>query len=157
MDPFSILGVAVGTLKIVKEICESIRWAQRVFESISTGNQTLRSLALECTIYADSIKTIGQWLKINRGASGLKRQMRTTHSALTLIKVSMANLLLDLNKVQEGGGRRNMKEKSSFKIVQQAMMNIAKQQWFHETMNMHLAELRAHASTLHLTLTVIKL
>lgn len=157
MDPFSILGVVVTTLKIMKEVCEGLRWMQRVYETISQGSETLQSLALECNIYAESIKTIGQWLKMNKDATGLKRQMRTTHSAITLVKVSMANLLLDLRRIEGVGDRKTSKEKSTFKILQQVMINTAKQQWFQEKMNIHLAELRAHASTLHLTLTVIKL
>ena len=110
MDPFSILGVVVTTLKIMKEVCEGLRWMQRVYESISQGSETLQSLALECNIYAESIKTIGQWLKMNKDATGLKRQMRTTHSAITLVKVSMANLLLDLRRIEGDGDKKNLKE-----------------------------------------------
>ena len=157
MDPISLLFAVVSTLKIVKEVCEGLRWMQRMYESISKSNKTLQSLALECNIYAESIKTIGQWLKINKDATGLKRQMRTTYSAITLVQASMTNLLRDLKKVQEDGNPKNPKDKSSFKIIQQLMVNAAKQQWLQETMNIHLVELRAHASTLHLTLTVIKL
>lgn len=157
MDPISLLLSVVSTLKTMKEVCEGLRWMQRVYESISKGNKTLQSLALECNIYAETIKTIGQWLKINKDATGLKRQMRTTCSAITLVQASMANLLLDLKKVQEDGNPKNPKDKLSFKIIQQVMVNTAKQQWFQETMNIHLVELRAHASILHLTLTVIKL
>ena len=163
MDPITILGAVGTTLKIVKEVCEGLQWMQRVYENITHGDKILQSIALECNIYGESVKTIGQWLKKNKDAVGLKRQMRTTHNAITLVQVSMANLLLDLKKVQESGDNLTLKdkkiskEKLNFKVFQQFIINGAKQQWFQETMKIHLNELRAHASTLHLTLTVIEL
>ena len=42
-------------------------------------------------------------------------------------------------------------------MFQQFILNTTKQQWFQETMRIHLVELRAHAATLHLTLGVIEL
>ena len=125
------------------------------------------SPALECKIYAESIKTIGQWLKRNQNATGLTRQMRTTQSAITLVKVSMANVLLDMKKVQGSGNpkvtKENMKdsrisrERQKIKVFQQILSSKAKQQWFSQMMKSHLTEVRAHAATLHLTLGVIDL
>jgi len=163
MDPISILAAVGTTLKIVKELCNSLRWMQRVYENVTHGDKILHSIALECNIYGDSIKTIGQWLKKNKDETGLKRQMRTTHNAITLVKVSLANLLLDLKRVQESGDKpiakdqKSSKDKSNLKIFQTFMVSAAKQQWFQETMRIHLTELRAHAATLHLTLGVIDL
>ena len=125
MDPITILAAVGTTLKIVKELCQGLRWMQRVYENVTHGDKILQSIALECNIYGDSIKTIGQWLKKNKDETGLKRQMRTTHSAITLVKVSLANLLLDLRRVQESGEKANAKdlktskEKTNLKIFQQ--------------------------------------
>ena len=125
MDPITILAAVGTTLKIVKELCQGLRWMQRVYENVTHGDKILQSIALECNIYGDSIKTIGQWLKKNKDETGLKRQMRTTHSAITLVKVSLANLLLDLRRVQESGEKANAKdlktskEKTNIKIFQQ--------------------------------------
>lgn len=163
MDPLSILGIVGVTLKTVKELCDGLRWMQRIYESVTNGDKTLQSIALECNIYGDSIKAIGQWLKINKDATGLKRQMRTTHNAITLLQVSLRSLLLDLRKTQESADKPSVKdqniskEKYYFKLFQQFLINTAKQQWFSQTMRMHLVDLRAHAATLHLTLGVIKL
>ena len=83
--------------------------------------------------------------------------------AITLVQVSLANLLLDLKRVQQSGDgtsakdQKLSKEKSNFRAFQISMLNTAKQQWFQETMKIHLTELRAHAATLHLTLGVIDL
>ncbi|KAK0515443.1 hypothetical protein JMJ35_001477 [Cladonia borealis] len=161
MDPITILGAVGTTLKIVKEICEGLQWMQRVYENMTNGNKILQSIALECNIYGESIKAIGQWLKNNKNATGLKRQMRTTQNAITLVQCSMANLLLDLKKCQETGDKSSVKklskDKLNIKMFQQFILNAAKQQWFQETMKIHLVELRAHAATLHLTLGVIEL
>ena len=161
MDPLTILAAVGTTLKIVKEICEGLQWMQRVYENITNGDKVLQSIALECNIYGESIKAIGQWLKNNKDATGLKRQMRTTQNAITLVQCSMANLLLDLKKCQETGDKASVKkiskDKLNLKMFQQFILNTAKQQWFQETMRIHLVELRAHAATLHLTLGVIEL
>ena len=134
---------------------------QRIYEVHTEGDKTLQSISLECNIYGESIKTVGQWLKKNQASAGLSRQMRTTHNAITLVQVSMANLRLDLKKFQVGVDVNQLKDKKStkerIKIFQQLMMNKAKLQWFMETMRLHLVELRAHAATLHLTLSVIDL
>ena len=66
----------------MKEIWEGLQWMQGIYETYSDGDKTLQSMALECNIYGDSIKAIGQWLKKNQGAKGLTRQMRTTHNAV---------------------------------------------------------------------------
>ena len=161
MDPITVLAAAGTTLKIIKEVWEGLQWMQRVYETYVKGDKTLRSMSLECNIYGESIKTIGQWLKKHEASKGLTRQMRTTHNAITLVQVSMANLLLDIKKFQAGGDLAISKDKKSSKerirIFQQLMINKAKQQWFAETMRLHLVELRAHAATLHLTLGVIEL
>lgn len=161
MDPITILAAVGTTLKIVKEICEGLHWMQRVYENMTNGDKTLRNIALECNIYGDSIKAIGQWLKNNKHATNLKRQMRTTQNAITLVQCSMANLLLDLKKCQETGdkasARKISKDKVNIKLFQQFILNTAKQQWLQEVMKIHLVELRAHAATLHLTLGVIEL
>ena len=80
MDPITILGAVGTTLKIVKEVCQGLQWMQRVYESTKRGDKILQLIALECNIYGDSIKTIGQWLKKNKDMTGLKRQMRTTQN-----------------------------------------------------------------------------
>ncbi len=163
MDPITILGAVGTTLKIVKEVCEGLQWMQRVWESVTHGDKILQQISLECNIYGDSIKTIGQWLKKNKEATGLKRQMRTTQNAITLVEVSMANLLLDLKRFQQTGdkstpkGQRMTKDKLNLKLFQAFIVAMAKQQWFRETMRIHLVELRAHTATLHLTLDVIRL
>ncbi|KAL9608476.1 MAG: hypothetical protein Q9167_006696 [Letrouitia subvulpina] len=163
MDPVSVL-VAVGTtLKVIKEVWDGLQWMQRIYETYTEGDKSLQSIALECNIYGESIKTIGQWLKRNQGTTGLTRQLRTTNNAITLVQVSMGNVLLDLRKFQGGGNQRSIgdsrisREKQNIKLFQQFIMNRAKQQWFAETMRLHLVELRAHAATLHLTLSVIDL
>ncbi|KAL9127321.1 MAG: hypothetical protein Q9217_003783 [Psora testacea] len=163
MDPITVLAAAATTLKIVKEVWDGLQWMQRIYETYTEGDKLLQSIALECNIYGESIKTIGLWLKNNQAATGLTRQMRTTHSAITLVQVSMANVLLDLKRFQGNGDQLSMKdkkiskEKMNIKLFQQFIMNKAKQQWFQETMRIHLVELRAHAATLHLTLGVIEL
>ena len=87
----------------------------------------------------------------------------TSTLAITLVQVSLANLLLDLKKVQQSGDKKPAedlkisKEKLSLRAFQACMLDTAKQQWFRDTMRIHLAELRAHAATLHLTLGVIDL
>lgn len=89
--------------------------------------------------------------------------MRTTHNAITLVQVSMANVLLDLKRFQDTGDQRRMnnkelsKERTNIKLFQQFVMHKARLQWFQETMRIHLVELRAHAATLHLTLGIIEL
>ena len=163
MDPITIIAAVGTTLKIMKEIWRGLQWMQQVYENYSKGDKTLRSIGLECNIYAESIKTIGQWLKKHRAAKGLVRQMRTTHNAITLVQVSMANVLLDLKRFQNHKGKSSPKdkdisqEKENMKLFQQYIVNKAKMQWFQETMRLHLVELRAHAATLHLTLGVIEL
>ena len=156
--------VGVGTtLKVIKEVWDGLQWMQRIYETYTEGDKSLQSIALECSIYGESIKTIGQWLKRNQTATGLTRQLRTTNNAITLVQVSMANVLLDLKKFKSGDNQRNTndtrisREKQNIKLFQQFIMNRAKQQWFAETMRLHLIELRAHAATLHLTLGVIEL
>ena len=163
MDPITVLAAVGTTLKIVKEIWDGLQWMQRVYENYTDGDKTLQSLSLECNIYGESIKTVGQWLRKNQSATNLTRQMRTTHNAITLVQVSMANVLLDLKRFQDNGDLSSLKnqkiskEKMNIKMFQQMIMNKAKQQWFSETMRIHLVELRAHAATLHLTLGVIEL
>lgn len=163
MEPFAVLCAVGTTLKVVKDIWEGLQWMQQIYETYTDGDKTLQSIALECNIYGESIKTIGQWLKKNENATGLGRQMRTTHNAITLVQVSMANILLDLKKCQDNGDstslkdRKISKQKLQIKLFQQFVMNKLKMQWFQETMRLHLVELRAHAATLHLTLGVIEL
>ena len=163
MDPLTVLAAVGTTLKIVKEVWGGLQWMQRVYETTTGGDRLLQSIALECNIYRESIKTIGQWLKMNQATTGLARQMRTTHNAITLVKVSMANVLLDLKKFQDTGDQTSMKdqkiskEKLNIKMFQQFIISQAKLHWFQQTMKIHLVELRAHAATLHLTLGVIDL
>ena len=163
MDPVSILSVVGVTLQLLKVVWGGLQWMQRVYETLSNGDKSLQSIALECNIYGESIKTIGQWLKRNRNATGLTRQMRTTHNAITLVQVSMMNLKLDMEKFQSVGNKKTLKdtrltrEKQNIKMFKDFLMNKAKQQWFSETMRLHVVELRAHAATLHLTLGVIDL
>ena len=163
MDPITVLAAVGTTLKIVKEVWQGLQWLQRIYETHTEGDRTLQSLALECNIYGESIKTIGQWLKKNQSATGLTRQMRTTHNAITLVQVSMANVLLDLKRFQDDGDQASLKDKKfarermNLKMIQQLVISKAKMQWFQETMRLHLVELRAHAATLHLTLGVIEL
>ena len=163
MEPISVLSVVGFTLQVVKQVWDSLQWMQRIYEIHTEGDKTLRSIALESNIYGESIKTIGQWLKRNQAATGLTRQMRTTHNALTLVQVSMANVLLDLKRVQNTGDQTSIKdnniskERMKIRKFQQSMTSKAKLQWFQETMRAHLIELRAHAATLHLTLGVIEL
>lgn len=93
-------------------------------------------MALECKIYGESLKTIGQWLKRNQAAAGLTRQMRTTHDAITLVKVSMANVLLDIEKCQGNGNQRTTKDtrisigEQKIKAFHQLMTNKTKYKWF---------------------------
>ena len=163
MDPITVLAAVGTTLKIVKEVWEGLQWMQRIYETYTQGDKTLRSMALECNIYGESIKTIGQWIKKSQTTTGLTRQMRTTHNAITLVQVSMANVLLDLKKYQDGGDKTSVKDKKisnkemNIKMFQQFIMKKAKLHWFQETMRIHLVELRANAATLHLTLGVIEL
>ena len=163
MDPITVLAAVGTTLKIVKEVCEGLQWMQRVWESVTHGDKTLQQISLECNIYGDSIKSVGQWLKKNRDATGLKRQMRTTQNAVTLVECSMNNLLNDLKRFQQTGDKsapknqKMAKDKLNVKTFQLFIGAMAKQQWFKETMRIHLVELRAHTSTLQLTLDVINL
>ena len=163
MDPLSIFGAVGTTLQLIKEIWKMCRWMQGVFEKYTEGDKTLQSIALECNIYGESIKTIGYWLKKNQTAKGLSRQMRTTHNAITLVQVSMANISLDLKKFQGTGSLASLKEqnlskrKLQIRLFQAFAMNAVKMQWFQDTMRLHLVELRAHAATLHLCLGVIDL
>lgn len=163
MDPFTVLCAVGTTLKVVKEIWEGLQWMQQIYETYTDGDKTLQSIALECNIYGVSTKTIGQWLRKNQNATSLTRQMRTTHNAITLVQVSMANVLLDIKKSQGTGNLTSMKDrklsnrKLQIKMFQELVMSKVKMQWFQETMRLHLVELRAHAATLHLNLGVIEL
>ncbi|KAL8989949.1 MAG: hypothetical protein Q9169_008243, partial [Polycauliona sp. 2 TL-2023] len=91
-------------------------------------------MALECRIYGDSIKAIGQWLKKNQAATGLKRQMRTTQNAITLVRVSMQNVLLDMKKYQHSPTEMSIKDnrlsrqQQKVKVFSQLLMDKAKQQ-----------------------------
>ncbi len=92
MEPLSVLGVIGVTLQLVKLVWHGLLWMGRIYETSVQGDKVLRSMALEFGIYGNSIKAIGQWLKKNQAATGLGRQMRTTHKAITLVKCSMANI-----------------------------------------------------------------
>ena len=163
MDPISVIGAVGTTLQLIKDIWDGLQWMQQVYETYSEGDKTLRSMALECNIYGESIKTVGRWLRQNQTRKDLTRQMRTTHNAITLVQVSMANVLLDLKKYQDTGELTSMRNgkisqrKLQIKLFQQLLANAVKMQWFQETMRLHLVELRAHAATLHLTLSVIEM
>ncbi|KAL8655304.1 MAG: hypothetical protein Q9210_000972 [Variospora velana] len=164
MDPFTVLlSAVVGALVSTKEVWKALQWMQKVYEIYTEGDKFLQSIALECYIYGDSIKTIGHWLKKNQSATTLTRQMRTTHTAIALVQVSMANVSRDLNRFRDGGDvkitkdTRLSRQKRDMKLFQQFIRNKAKHQWFTEIMGIHLIELRAHAATLHLTLDIIKL
>ena len=164
MDPVTVLLGLGTTLKVVKEVWETTQWMHRIYETHTGGDKTLQRVALECNIYGESIKTIGYWLKKNQKATNLARQMRTTHNAITLVQVSMQNVLLDLKKFRSdsdhkfvGKGQSLSSRKVQAKLFTQLLMNHAKLQWFQETMKSHLGEMRAHAATLHLTLGVIEL
>ena len=164
MEVIALLKIVGTTLKIVKEIWEGAQWMQRVHETYCNGDKTLQSIALECNIYGESIKAIGQWLKRNQAEKDLLRQMRTTYNALTLVQVSMANVLLDLKKFKAKGSSKSTtkdtrlaREKENILMFKHFMMNKAKQQWFADIMRGHLTELRAHAAILHMCLGVIEL
>ncbi|KAL8847198.1 MAG: hypothetical protein Q9221_007760 [Calogaya cf. arnoldii] len=105
MDPITIICSLAGALKIVKEVWETAQWMQKVYGTYTGGDKCLQSMALECHIYGESIKAIGQWLKRNQAATGLRRQMRTTHNAITLVRVSMANVLLDMKNYVDVASR----------------------------------------------------
>lgn len=164
MDPVSVLLGLGTTLKVVKEVWETMQWMHGIYETQTEGDKTLQKVALECNIYGESIKTIGYWLKRNQKAKNIARQMRTTHNAITLVQVSMQNVLLDLKKFRSdddqkfiGKGQSLSSRKLQAKIFTQLLLNHAKLQWFQETMKSHLGEMRAHAAILHLTLGVIDL
>ncbi|KAL9007814.1 MAG: hypothetical protein Q9173_006995 [Seirophora scorigena] len=163
MDPFTILGAVVSALLTTKEVWETLQWMQKIYEIYTDGDKFLQSIALECFIYGESIKAIGHWLKSNQSATTLTRQMRITHNAISLVQVSMASVLRDLNRFKDSADvkstkdTRFSKQKQDIKLFQQFVKNKAKHQWFSETMGLHLIELRAHAATLHLTLGVIEL
>jgi hypothetical protein len=149
MDPITILGAVGATLKIVKEVCQTIQWMQRVYDSIKNSDRTLKMILLECNIYGDSIKTIGEWLRDHKATKGLQRQMRTTNHAITLVRGSMGALQKDMQKIGNGEQKLSIK---SFKNC----INV-RHQWFEQTMKIHLTELRCHSQTLQLTLQVIQL
>ncbi|KAL8875613.1 MAG: hypothetical protein Q9198_006053, partial [Flavoplaca austrocitrina] len=163
MDPITIICSLAGALKVVKEVWETAQWMQKVYGTYAGADKCLQSMALECHIYGESIKAIGQWLNKNQAATGLKRQMRTTHHAITLVRDSMANVLLDMKKYQHNPTQKSSKDtklsrqQQNVKLFSQFLMDKAKQQWFAETMRGHLIEMRAHAATLHLCLGVIDL
>ena len=110
MDAITVLAAVGTTLQMVKDVWDGLQWMQRIYETYTDGDKSLQSIALECSIYGESIKTIGQWLKRNQAATGLTRQMRTTHNAITLVQVSMANVLLDMKKCQGGENQRSTKD-----------------------------------------------
>ncbi|MCJ1400040.1 hypothetical protein MMC11_003243 [Xylographa trunciseda] len=149
MDPITILGAVATALKLVKSVCEIIQWMQRVNDSLKNSNRILKMIYLECNIYGDSIKSIGEWLKDNQTTKGLQKQMRTTHNAITLVKISMANLQRDLETI--GSGQEKLTIKSFKNCIK------VRHQWFEQTMKIHLTELRCHSQTLQLTLQVIQL
>ncbi|KAL8946322.1 MAG: hypothetical protein Q9222_007262 [Ikaeria aurantiellina] len=163
MDPLTVLGAVAGTLRLVKEVWDYGQWMQHMYETYTQGDKTLLCIALECKIYGDSIKTIGQWLKRNQKATELTRQMRTIHHAITLVQVAMANVLLDMKRFKNGGDQKVLKdtrlsrEKQNLKMFQLFISNKAKLLWFAQTMGLHLVELRSSAATLHLCLSVIEL
>lgn len=163
VDPLTVLGAVSTTLHLIKVIWDTAKWMQEVYETMTHGDKTLQSISLECHIYGDSIKTIGKWMKENQTTTGLKRQIGTTHNAITLVKCSMQNLHLDLKKMQNGGKKISSKDRSlpkeilRIKLLKQSLGIALKRQWFQQTMVLHLTELRAHTATLHLTLSVIEL
>ncbi|MCJ1389541.1 hypothetical protein MMC18_002398 [Xylographa bjoerkii] len=140
MDPITILGAVATALKLVKSVCEIIQWMQRVNDSLKNSNRILKMISLECNIYGDSIKSIGEWLKENQSTKGLQKQMRTTHNAITLVKVSMANLQRDLETI--GSGQEKLTIKSFKNCIK------VRHQWFEQTMKIHLTELRTKPSEL---------
>ena len=152
MDPISILSGVFGALQLIKSVCDTIQWMRSVSDSLqnaANASRLLKLILLECNIYGDSIKSIGEWLKENRSTKGLQKQLRTTHNAITLVKVSMANLQRDMETIGRGQEKLNIKSfKNSIKV---------KYLWFEQTMRAHLTELRCHSSTLQLTLQVIQL
>ena len=149
MDPITILGAVATALKLVKSVCETVQWMQRVIDNLKNSTRTLKMIYLECKIYGDSIKSIGEWLKENQSSKGLQKQLRTTHNAITLVKVSMANLQRDLETI--GNGQEKLTIKSFKNCIK------VRHQWFEQTMKTHLTELRCHSQTLQLTLQVIQL
>ena len=149
MDPITILSAVGASLKLIRTVCETIQWMQRVADSLKNSSRTLKMIYLECKIYGDSIKSIGEWLKENQSAQGLQKQLRTTHNAITLVKVSMANLQRDLETI--GNGQEKLTIKSFKNCIK------VRHQWFEQTMKTHLTELRCHSQTLQLTLQVIQL
>ncbi|KAL8978454.1 MAG: hypothetical protein Q9205_005957 [Flavoplaca limonia] len=163
MDPITIICSLAGALKLIKEVWEGAQWMQKVYGTYAGADKCLQSMALECHIYGESIKAIGQWLKRNQTATSLKRQMRTTHHAITLVRNSMANVLLDMKKYQHNPTQKSSKDtrlsrqQQNVKLFSHFLMDKAKQQWFADTMRGHLIEMRAHAATLHLCLGVIDL
>ena len=164
MDPVSVL-LGLGTaLKVVREVGQIMQRMHRDYETHTGGDKTLQRMALECNIYGECIKTIGYWLKRNQKAKNLARQMRTTHNAITLVRDSMQNVLLDLKRFRSdddqnfiGNGQSLSSMKLQPKIFIQLLMKHAKLQLFRETMKSHLGDMRAHAAILHLTLGVIEL
>ena len=164
MDPVTVLLGLGTTLKVVKEVWETTQWMKGIYETHTGGDKTVQRMALECNIYGESIKTIGYWLKKNEKATNLARQMRTTHNAITLIQVSMQNVLLDLKRFRSDGDQKFVgkglpvsSRKLQAKMFTQLLANHTKLQWFQDSMKSHLGEMRAHAATLHLTLGVIEL
>ncbi len=149
MDPITILGGVGATLKLVKEVCQTIQWMQRVYDSYKNSDRTLKMILLECNIYGDSVKTIGEWLKDNQTSKELQKQMRTTSHAIRLVRGSMATIRHDLEKI--GDGEHGLSIKSFKKCIE------VRHQWFEQTMKIHLTELRCHSQTLQLTLQVIQL
>ncbi|KAL8935901.1 MAG: hypothetical protein Q9216_005200 [Gyalolechia sp. 2 TL-2023] len=177
MDPISVLAAVGTTLLTVKEVWQCAQWMQKIYELYTEGDKFLQQIALECYIYGESIKAIGHWLRKNQSSTRLRRQMRITHNAIVLVQVSMENVSRDLTKFKDGvhgtstkdtklsKQKQDMKmfqqfiskQKQDMKMFQQFITNKAKQQWFSETMRLHLIELRAHTATLHLALGVIEL
>ncbi|MCJ1286827.1 hypothetical protein MMC26_006173 [Xylographa opegraphella] len=149
MDPITILGAVATALKLVKSVCEIIQWMQQVNDRLKNSSRILKMIYLECNIYGDSIKSIGAWLKENQSTKGLQKQLRTTHNAITLVKVSMLNLQRDLETI--GNGQEKLTIKSFKNCIK------VRHQWFEQTMKSHLTELRCHSQTLQLTLQVIQL
>ena len=120
-----------------------------MYEGYKNSDRTLKMILLECHIYGDSVKTIGEWLKDNQTSKELQKQMRTTSHAIKLVRGSMATIQHDLEKI--GDGERGLSIKSFKKCIE------VRHQWFERTMKIHLTELRCHSQTLQLTLQVIQL
>ena len=83
---------------------------QKVYGTYAGVDKYLQSMALECHIYGELIKAIGEWLERNQAATSLKRQMRTTHHVITLVRNSMANVLLDMKKYQHNPTQKSSKD-----------------------------------------------